>query len=227
MVSGVVAPPRLDLANEELLKSHVHAVWLAEVGLDLEDSIANILDLSDDDYPLKEGFKIQIQLPPAKFDVLLKDCRSILEQCRPDLDNAGWYNDQWLQSILKAAPQRFDEAFGRWRELYRIAQVQLKENHDVIESAPKHDKDAFELKNAELRAREAQNQRDILCNRTSQDQDIDFYPYRYLSAEGFLPGYNFPRLPVRAYFPRDGKKGVFLSRARFLALTEYGPRNVV
>ena len=227
MVSGVVAPPRLDLANEELLKSHVHAVWLAEVGLDLEDSIANILDLSDDDYPLKEGFKIQIQLPPAKFDVLLKDCRSILEQCRPDLDNAGWYNDQWLQSILKAAPQRFDEAFGRWRELYRIAQVQLKENHDVIESAPKHDKDAFELKNAELRAREAQNQRDILCNRTSQDQDTDFYPYRYLAAEGFLPGYNFPRLPVRAYFPRDGKKGVFLSRARFLALTEYGPRNVV
>ncbi|HLC17061.1 MAG TPA: helicase-related protein, partial [Thermodesulfovibrionia bacterium] len=29
MVAGVVAPPRLDLANEDMLTSHMHAVWLA------------------------------------------------------------------------------------------------------------------------------------------------------------------------------------------------------
>jgi hypothetical protein len=57
--------------------------------------------------------------------------------------------------------------------------------------------------------------------------DSDFYPYRYLAAEGFLPGYNFPRLPVRAYIPITGSQGDFLSRPRFLALSEYGPRNVV
>ena len=32
MVAGSVAPPRLDLANEDLVRSHVHAIWLAETG---------------------------------------------------------------------------------------------------------------------------------------------------------------------------------------------------
>ena len=35
MVSGKVRPPRLDLANEDLVRSHVHAIWLAEAGMSL------------------------------------------------------------------------------------------------------------------------------------------------------------------------------------------------
>lgn len=35
MVAGSVEPPRLDLTNEDLLRSHVHAVWLAETGASL------------------------------------------------------------------------------------------------------------------------------------------------------------------------------------------------
>src|SRR4029453_9018298 len=35
MVSGQVRPPRLDLANEDLLRAHVHAVWLAAPGVRL------------------------------------------------------------------------------------------------------------------------------------------------------------------------------------------------
>jgi hypothetical protein len=38
----------------------------------------------------------------------------------------------------------------------------------------------------------------------------DFYSYRYFAAEGFLPGYSFPRLPLSAYVPgrrqRRGRK---------------------
>ena len=32
MVSGQVAPPQLDLANEDLVRAHVHAIWLSETG---------------------------------------------------------------------------------------------------------------------------------------------------------------------------------------------------
>lgn len=35
MVAGTVSPPRLDLSNEELIRSHIHAVWLAELDLSL------------------------------------------------------------------------------------------------------------------------------------------------------------------------------------------------
>ncbi len=35
MVAGAVTPPRMDLANEDLIRAHVHAIWLAETGLRL------------------------------------------------------------------------------------------------------------------------------------------------------------------------------------------------
>ena len=45
MVAGVVAPPRLDLLNEDLLRSHVHAIWLAETGLKLGRAIPETIDM--------------------------------------------------------------------------------------------------------------------------------------------------------------------------------------
>ena len=45
MVAGAVTPPRLDLANEDLLRAHVHAVWLAETGAGLRKSLSDILDV--------------------------------------------------------------------------------------------------------------------------------------------------------------------------------------
>ena len=48
MVAGAVTPPRLDLANEDLVRAHVHAVWLAETGLSLGTSLKDVLDLAGD-----------------------------------------------------------------------------------------------------------------------------------------------------------------------------------
>ena len=55
----------------------------------------------------------------------------------------------------------------------------------------------------------------------------DFYSYRYLATEGFLPGYNFPRLPLYAFVPGEGASGSYLQRARFLAISEFGPRSLI
>jgi hypothetical protein len=55
-----------------------------------------------------------------------------------------------------------------------------------------------ERKRAKAQVAEAEREVDLLLNRTQQPTESDFYPYRYLAAEGFLPGYNFPRLPLRA-----------------------------
>jgi very-short-patch-repair endonuclease len=56
-------------------------------------------------------------------------------------------------------------------------------------------------------------------------EESDFYPYRYLATEGFLPGYNFPALPVRAWVPRG--EGEFIARPRVLAIREFAPHNIV
>src|SRR5207247_10280227 len=53
MVAGAVSPPRLELANEDLLRAHVHAIWLAEAGLHLGTSLKDILDMSGEEPTLE------------------------------------------------------------------------------------------------------------------------------------------------------------------------------
>ena len=82
---------------------------------------------------------------------------------------------------------------------------------------------------AQTRHAQAVDQLDLL-QRGTNALSSDFYTYRYLATEGFLPGYNFPRLPLLAYIPasRDGRgRQTYLRRPRFLALAEFGPRSLV
>ena len=44
-MAGNVRPPRLDLANEALLRAHIQAVWLAQVRLPLGRSIEQVIDM--------------------------------------------------------------------------------------------------------------------------------------------------------------------------------------
>jgi len=54
IVAGVVTPPNIDLRNEELLRTHLNALYLSEIGLpELEDSIVKLVDESLDDLPLR------------------------------------------------------------------------------------------------------------------------------------------------------------------------------
>ena len=52
---------------------------------------------------------------------------------------------------------------------------------------------------------DAKNQFTLLL-KTGNSQNTDFYTFRYLASQGFLPGYNFPRLPLMAWVPATGRK---------------------
>src|SRR6202012_4074692 len=74
------------------------------------------------------------------------------------------------------------------------------------------------------------NEQLALLERGTDSGGSDFYTYRYLATEGFLPGYNFPRLPLYAYIPSvigGNSKAAYLQRARFLAISEFGPRSLI
>ena len=87
---------------------------------------------------------------------------------------------------------------------------------------------AEDKKQAERLRAEAESQLDLFTEIKSLEQS-DFYSYRYFASEGFLPGYNFPRLPLSAYIPgrRTKQRDEFLSRPRFLAISEFGPRAII
>jgi ATP-dependent helicase YprA (DUF1998 family) len=222
MVAGSVRPPRLDVANESLVRAHLHAVWLAQVRLPLGDSIEEVIDTDDEiQLPLRPSALDAVQLSDAARNEVRSRVRRILQFDLAALTNAGWFNDAWLEVVIAEAPVNFNRAFDRWRELYRAATRQMIEAQTALRRARDRDAQA----EARRREEEALRQLNLLRQISRNREESDFYPYRYLASEGFLPGYNFPALPVRAWVPRDD--GEFISRPRFLALREFGPNNIL
>jgi ATP-dependent helicase YprA (DUF1998 family)/very-short-patch-repair endonuclease len=229
MVRGSVTPPRLDLSNEDLVRSHLHAAWLAEAGLDLGSSLKEVLRLDLESgapsLDLQDHVKASLNDAAAKQRAKRR-ARAILATLQEELDDSSLFNDTWLDNVFTQIEQRFENTCQRWRDLYRAALAQFNVQNRIIQDAsrPARDKDQ-----AKRLRREAEAQLELLTVSSNLSQS-DFYSYRYFASEGFLPGYNFPRLPLSAYVParrmRQGREE-YLSRPRFLAISEFGPRSVV
>jgi Lhr-like helicase/very-short-patch-repair endonuclease len=228
MVHGQVNAPTLDLANLELVKSHMHAIWLAETSKRLGNSVRDLLDMNQPEVlPVTEEMASDLDKPEAKKRAHQRGLK-VLGMLATELTptNAPWYTDQWAESVFQRAYHEFDGALQRWRDLYR-ATAQAIELNFKIENNPAASE--RERREAQQRHNEARKQRDLLLAGDSAFNS-DFYTYRYLASQGFLPGYNFPRLPLLAYLPaRRGSIGreSFLSRPRFLALGEFGPYSLI
>ena len=110
--------------------------------------------------------------------------------------------------------------------LYRAAVRQRELHHKIIGD---HSRPETERNHSRRLRAQAESQIRLLTE-AEGIYEGDFYSYRYFAAEGFLPGYNFPRLPLSAYVPgrRKGKgRDEFVSRPRFLAISEFGPRALI
>lgn len=229
MVHGEVRPPLLDLANRDLVESHLFAIWLSCTELPLDPSIAELLVLTDPARPLRKEVTEPMALPRVAKEATAR-IRRVLDLLKEDLTTAlaPWYSgrDAFSEEIVQKAARRFDQAFDRWRDLFVAAEVQRDTARRTMDnySAPQHEKRAAQVRHAQ-----AMDQLNLLQKGTSS-LSSDFYTYRYLATEGFLPGYNFPRLPLMAYIPAtsDGRgRQTYLQRPRFLALSEFGPRSLV
>lgn len=104
---------------------------------------------------------------------------------------------------------------------------QIQEANDIILGAG-YSKDEQAIANR--RHQDARRQKQKLEQTSSTSTNNDFYIYRYLASQGFLPGYNFPALPLLAWLPAPNgqtEEDTVLARARFLGLSEFGPRNLI
>jgi ATP-dependent helicase YprA (DUF1998 family)/very-short-patch-repair endonuclease len=221
MVAGAVAPPRLDLANEDLLRAHVQAIWLAETGIDLKDTLKEILDMAGDPPSLALLPVIREQ---AEAAVARSAARQRAEQVLSTitgLEDAPGLVDLALTNVVQA----FDRTCERWRGIYWSALKQVK-----VQEAIRRDptRSAQDKRLADRLRKEALQEIDLLTEFERLAQS-DFYSYRYFATEGFLPGYSFPRLPISAFIParKTQQREEFLSRPRFLAISEFGPRAII
>lgn len=230
MVAGSVVAPRLDLANKALLESHLQAIWLSETGVDLQSKLTQLLDV-DGEVPtlvIRPEKAVALRRPGA-VDRAIDRAGRLLAPMIAELSAASWWEDDWVEQVMRDAYTRLDAACDRWRTLYRAALADQAEQNTLVLTA---NLQPGQRKSAESRRREAENQLRLLKNDDDDRGHSDFYTYRYLASEGFLPGYSFPRLPLAAYIPgvrQTGRKdeGDYLQRPRFLAINEFGPRALI
>lgn len=235
MVAGSVQAPRIDLINEELWETHLHACYImVKSSRAFERSIRDFLEIDaiQAGVPLKDEIKIAFALSEGEkkqiittFFGLIED--PIIQQGMNDR-NYEWFQKEWVKTKVESFTNDLDKCLNRWRTLYKSAQEQIVRGNAIIEN-PIYGRDSRERKSAETDIRQGKQQRDLLLNENQGGvrQLSEFYPYRYFASEGFLPGYNFTRLPIRSFMENSDKGGEYVSRPRFLALREFGPQNII
>jgi hypothetical protein len=228
MVSGKVTPPRFDLANEDLIKAHIHALWLSNSNLDLGSNLTCLIDVRDDNPTLALNHDLVSTLRNDEAKENTKTiAKRILDSLSSDLNVCDWYHEGWLNETINNIENDFDSACDRWRSLYKSAKAQIRKQTNIMLDFKSTSVDS-ELASSLIL--EANGQLLLLTGRDDNQTFSDFYPYRYFASEGFLPGYSFPHLPLSAFIPAaDDKrsKQTYISRPRFIAISEFAPKSLI
>lgn len=232
MVAGIVQPPQIDMNNEELLLTHLNAYVLTQLGVDeINASIAELMDLSNETaVKLKDNIKESISNQINKFKFQFVEEFKKVIALLPQNVKSDWYSEDWVLKKIEGFLPRFESSFNRWIVLFENATQQRIKAQAIIDNhaiAATHE----EKRNAKYQERFARNQIENLKNKDSENRNSsfsEFYIFRYLAAEGFLPGYNFTRLPIRLVLGKAYRDDVeVVSRSRSMALSEFAPLNIV
>lgn len=224
MVNGQVTPAHLDFANEDLVKSHIHSLWLLESGISLKRSVNELLDLNKGEFWEFEESLLEKFHDSAINERTLAKANELLETIKQDIQKSDWWDPSWAERTISAIPNSFKKACKRWVDLY-LSSIEIMNQQHLIISDPSTPTEQKEK--AKRTRNQAENQINILLNEQTKDYLSDFYSYRYFASEGFLPGYSFSRLPLWAYVTNAKNEGDNLSRSRFLAISEFGPGNFI
>ncbi|MCX6938398.1 MAG: DEAD/DEAH box helicase [Verrucomicrobia bacterium] len=237
LVAGAVQAPRLDLCNRELLASHLNALLISQIGLPgLETENGGRPSLMrfvvDDGHKLDLAPSVRagLELSPTTRSQVKDTFQRVVHDFADELrtNAASWFNDQWADQNLSKITDNLDRSLERWRHIYRSARAILTRATQRIEAGVLTP-GSEEYRKFDRQQKQSSHQLGLLRNEGGGFAELsEFYPYRYLASEGFLPGYNFTRLPLRVFIPTpDGTAGEFISRPRAIALREFGPLNII
>jgi hypothetical protein len=238
LVAGVVQPPKIDLCNLELLLTHLYALTISEIGLpgleshgEKPPSLERMVTMNPPDYtlPLSQEIQEHLKLSTATQNRIREQFKIVVADFSTRLHTLSDFPslEVWIDQALNKISDHLHQSMERWRTMFRNAKALQTQATRDIEGGRLQARSA-EYKQAAQNQYQATRQLDLLRNNAGNFQDLsEFYPYRYLASEGFLPGYNFTRLPIRIFIPSSSTGGEYISRPRFLALREFGPLNII
>lgn len=279
MVQGIVNEPTIDLTNDALIRSHLHAIWLAAGGVSMPNYVCDVLDRDRTNLPVipELQFSLNPQWPlasssqaystntagvgeqdgfsateyAASHDYSLDYAADELQDNEPQLSPAEivekavdmgrkvlsmvdepevqekWLNNTELESFMARSYQEFDHSFDSWRTHYSSLHSQLKlvSKQLTALNATKEDRERLQSEHTRVLAQIG------FMSDTKSYNNNEFYVYRYLANQGFLPGYNFPSMPLQAWLlekdDQDKNHRSLISRPRFIGLSEFAPFSLI
>lgn len=210
IISGKISPPRFMLDNKSLLVSHIHSFVLENIEMKLESAIERIIDLESKNLSiyndLNQDFKNKIDNTKKEIT------ESILTIFSKENQSLSWLTKDFVQNVIESFPSDLDKAFEYWRREY----TNLQKDHQDL-SAKQRTASVTTQDNNRMFAIgiKLQNMR---------TGEKEYYTYRYLSNQGFLPNYGFPSSSTILSFNDSDNEIV---RDKAIALSEFAPGNSV
>ncbi len=217
MIAGAIAAPRFRLDNEALIRAHVHALVMETMGLKgtqkLPSRASELLDLDQAGFPLYADWRANYEAGiEHHFDTIVAAVEEAFAEEIDSTEGFEWFDRAFIEEQVRGFVEALDGAMNRWRDEY----VRLDAEREAINR-----------KLGEERVDHNLNRRRVVIERKLQamrDGQRDWYLYRYLGGEGFLPGYAFPpQATALAFDDRENE----MARDPDIALTEYAPGNFV
>jgi hypothetical protein len=210
MIAGRIAPPRFLLDNQGLISAHLHSLVLQHLDWDLPSKATLILDLDADGMPLRT--ELRSDLEQALRDQRDRITASALQAFGAEAARFVWLDQPWVSALVERFVDDFDRIWGRFRRDFEATRQELgelnrKAEQHGLDKAEKRRRDALEARLKDMR-----------------EGGGDWYVYRLLATEGFLPNYAFPR---RATFAFLADRKDVIARSRTVALRELAPGNSI
>ncbi len=218
IIAGAISPPRFLLDNEPLIRTHIHALVLETLAhragsadsVKLSAQPVHLLDIDTQGHPFFADFRRNME---AAVIARTEDIVTAVQTAFPqEMQDYGWFNETYVQQAVTQFVDRLDQAFARWRREYTSLSAERAEiNRQLVR---------------ESTDRAMQYRRNIIEDKLAamREGKKNFYTYRYLGSQGFLPNYAFPRRAVTLSFREIEDE---LSRDPVIALREYAPGNFV
>jgi superfamily II DNA or RNA helicase len=215
IVAGKISVPRFNLANPELFKAHVNSLVLQTIDKKLLTKPDQFIDFSNlSVLPMFQDYF------DGMFDSISRNRDKIIQNITDAYSNEiTASNGSITMAMIEEQVDQFtyylDRAFNKLRGDYRESVAEIKEIDKKIRDEGNKD---YSLSSR----RKALEER----NNNLKSGSADFYVYRYLSQEGFLPNYAFPLKNSSARLLYKGEE-IDISRDHSVAIREFAPLNTL
>lgn len=220
IISGQISVPVIKLDNKSLITAHLHSMFLGLMNDTdrMPYKPEEFLDLDRDSRNNQSPFRDYYQTAWPEF-ARNKSTQMLVmgEDAFGNLLAEEYIPNNLIQDVVDNFLSEFERHWKNFRNDYFDLMDELNRLHDISTKVPRKEARRYERMMSSIR-------QSVRAMREGSD---DFYPLSYLSQNGFLPYYAFPRQAAKIWVSNKNNEREQIQRGKTIALTEFAPSNFV